>query len=368
MSLLVNILLKEYREGACVFMHINNESNINKVNNDQGEIYDVTIIGGGATGLFTAFYSGLRGMKTKVIEASKELGGKVTMGFPDKTISDIGGIKEITGQDLVKELVAQAKTFNPTIVCGQWITEMHHLKDGNFCLTSQTGETHHTRTIILAVGSGIIKPIQLEADGVEHYRHGNLYYAVDDFNQFINKQVVISGGGDSAVDWANALHSIAKSVTVIHRRDEFRAFENSVQKMKEQVNVLTPHTIKSLQGEGNHLTKVSLENLETGKTQHIEVDAVLVNHGFSSELGGIENWGLQTREGQILVNDAMETNIPGIFAAGDVVSYPNKLNLFVAGFTEGPMAINSANKYLNHEPAPMAMYSTHHEKLYELKK
>ena len=333
---------------------------------DEG-LYDVTIIGGGAIGLFTAFYSGLRGLKTKIIEASKELGGKVTMGFPEKTISDIGGIKEITGYNLVKELVAQAKTFDPTIICDQWISDLQKLEDGNFRLTSQTGEIHDTRTIVLAVGSGIIKPIQLEVDDVDAYENRSLHYAVGDYSPFADKNILISGGGDSAVDWANELHSIATSVTVVHRRDEFRAFEHSVQKMKEKVNVLTPYTVKSLQGKEGQLEQVTLENLETGTTKNIAVDALMVNHGFNGELGGIESWGLETCDGKIVVNNAMETNIPGIFAAGDVAMYPNKLSLFVAGFTEGPLAVNSINTYLNHSPDPMAMYSTHHEKLYEIK-
>ena len=347
-------------------MSKNKESKINIAYIDQEAVYDVTIIGGGAVGLFTTFYSGMRGLKTKLIEASRELGGKVTMGFPDKTISDIGGIKEITGQNLVKEPVKQAKTFDPTIVCGQFISDLQPLENGNFRLISQTGEVHETRTIILTLGSGLIRPMKLEVDGVEYDGYHNLHYTVEEYGQFADKNVLISGGGDSAVDWADELHSIAKNITVVHRRDEFRAFENSVQKMKEQVDVLTPYTIKDVQNEKNYLTQVTLENLETGKIRDIEVDALLVNHGFSSELGGIKNWGLEMSEGQILVNDAMETNIPGIFAAGDVVTYPNKLNLFVAGFTEGPMAINSANGYLNHSSEPMAMYSTHHEKLYEL--
>src|SRR5699024_9139336 len=138
-----------------------------------------------------------------------------------------------------------------------------------------------------------------------------------------------------------------------------------VQKMKKRVDVFTPYTIQGVLSEGDYLTRVTVEHLESGNTKEIEVDALLVNHGFSSELGGIKDWGLKTSEGQIHVNNAMETNLPGIFAAGDVVVYPNKLNLFVAGFTEGPMAINSANRYLNHSSEPMAMYSTHHEKLYE---
>lgn len=302
-------------------------------------LYDVTIIGGGAVGLFTTFYSGLRGLKTKLIEAGNEVGGKVTIGFPEKTISDIGGIPEITGAALVEQLVQQAKTFDPTIICGQWISEIRRLEDGSFRLKSYTGEIHETRTIILTVGNGTIQPIKLDVHGVEKFENNNLHYHVRDLQIFKDKRILISGGGDSAVDWANELDEIAEKVTVIHRRDEFRAFESSVQKMKKQVDVLTPYTIQQLSGEGKQIKQATLEHLETGRTENIEVDALLVNHGFTGDIGGINQWGLHMQDGQIVVNDAMETNIPGIFAAGDTVAYPNRLNLFVAGFTEGPVAV-----------------------------
>src|SRR5699024_4058318 len=170
---------------------------------------------------------------------------------------------------------------DPTILCGQWISDLQHV-DGIFQLTSHTGEIHYTRTIILALGNGIIQPNKLDVDDVELYENHNIYYAVDEFSQFKNKNVLMSGGGDSAVDWANELSSIAKNVTVNHRRDEFRAFENSVQKMKEQVDVLTPYAVRSLQGEEGNLKQVGLENLDTGKKQYTDVDALLVNHGFDS--------------------------------------------------------------------------------------
>src|SRR5699024_4417441 len=199
-----------------------------------------------------------------------EPGGEGTMSFPERTISDIGGIKEITGQNLVKELVKQAETFDPTIVCGQFISDVQPLQNGNFRLISQTGEIHETRTIILAVGNGLIKPMKLEIDGVECDEYNNLHYTVEEYSQFTDKNVLISGGGDSAVDWANELRSIAKNITVIHRRDEFRAFENNVQKMKEQAEVLTPYIIKEMQNEGAYLTQVTLEKLKTGKKRDKE--------------------------------------------------------------------------------------------------
>jgi len=348
-------------------MITNKENEVDKIDQAREDMYDVTIIGGGAVGLFTTFYSGMRGLKTKLIEASSELGGKITTGFPEKTIRDIGGITEITGINLVKELIQQAKTFDPTIICGQWISELKKLQDGTFKLISSKGDTHYTRTIILASGSGIIKPVKLSAQGASQFENSNLHYWIHDFDLFKDKHVLISGGGDSAVDWANELHTVAENITVVHRRDEFRAFETSVEKMKKQVNVLTPYTIQSIQGKANKIEQATIENLETGEIEEVRVDALLVNHGFSGEFGGIDNWGLMMEQNQIIVNDAMETNIPGVFAAGDVVTYNNKLNLLAAGFTEGPTAVNSISNYLNPASDPMGMFSTHHEVLHELK-
>lgn len=333
---------------------------------EERDLYDVIIIGGGAIGLFTAFYSGLRGLKTKLIEAGDALGGKVAIGFPDKIISDIGGLPEITGAGLIEQLVQQAKTFEPTIVCGQWVSDLQKTPEGHFRLTTETGEVHYTRSIILTIGSGIIKPLKLDVPGAVRFDNKGVHYLVESYNAFVGKHVLVSGGGDSAVDWANELYNIADSVTVVHRRNEFRAFETNIQKMKERVNMFTPYTIRNIKGK-DRIEGVTIGHLETGETQQLEIDVILVNHGFSEELGGIKDWGLTAENGKIEVNDAMETNIPGIFAAGDVVTYPNKLNLFVAGFTEGPMAVNSASRYVNPSAKSAAMYSTHHEKLHVLK-
>ncbi|MDQ0220824.1 NAD(P)/FAD-dependent oxidoreductase [Peribacillus cavernae] len=326
-------------------------------------LYDVTVIGGGPIGLFTTFYSGMRELKTKLIESSPDLGGKITMFYPEKMLRDIGGVLGITGADLVKQLEQQAKTFEPTIICGQLISDLQRNEDGTFLLTTSTGEIHHTKTIILTVGAGIFKPIKLDLSGAEFYENSNLHYSVDELETFRDKNVLISGGGNSAVDWANELISIAESITVIHRREEFGGHERHVANMKKMANILTPYELKELLGEENLIKQVIIKNLETGDRHTIEVDALVVNHGIQGDFGGINDWGLNLREERFVVNGAMETNIPGIFAAGDAVTYPNKLKLIAGGFREGPIAVNSAKKYLKPDSEPMSMYSTHHEKL-----
>ncbi|RFU69616.1 NAD(P)/FAD-dependent oxidoreductase [Bacillus sp. V59.32b] len=332
---------------------------------DQEGLYDVTVIGGGPIGLFTTFYSGMRNLKTKLIEAGSYLGGKITMFYPEKILRDIGGIPGIAGSAFVGQLIQQATTFEPTIVFGQRISDLKRMEDGTFLLTSETGEIHHTRTIIITIGAGIFKPIKLEVSGAEQYEAGQLHYSIDEICSFNDKRVLISGGGNSAVDWAHELLPVAKRVTVVHRRDDFGGHERHVSEMKTHADILTPFTIKDLIGKDGQIEAVVLEHVETGEIKTIKADEVVVNHGIRGDYGGIANWGLTMNEERIVVNGAMETNIPGIFAAGDAVTYPNKLKLIAGGLAEGPIALNSAKKYMDPAAESMAMYSTHHERLLE---
>lgn len=325
------------------------------------ERYDVTIIGGGPIGLFTAFYSGLRELKTKVIEFLPQLGGKVSFFYPEKIIRDIGGIPGIAGRDLINHLEQQANTFQPTIVLGQQVVGFERLADGNILLTGSSGEKHLTRTVILTTGMGIFETIKLDVDEAERFEGSNLHYSIENIDRFIGKRVIISGGGNAAVDWANELESIAASVTIIHRRHEFGGLESNVTKMRESsVNILTPFIIRKLHGE-NDIQKVTIEHIETGEIKEMEVDEVIVNHGFSIDLGPIKSWGMELEGGRIVVNGNMESSLPGVFAAGDAVIHPHKLRLIAGGFVEGPIALNSAKAYMDPDSEPMAMYSTHHK-------
>lgn len=327
------------------------------------ELYDVTIIGGGPIGMFTTFYSGMRNLKTKLIESRCELGGKTAMFYPEKILRDIGGIPAISGEALVKQLKQQSSTFHPTIEYNQLISDLTIQGDGTFCLRSTTGEVHKTRTIILTVGNGIFKPIKLEVDGCEQFENHSLHYGIQNLGQFKGKDVCISGGGNSAMDWANELHSIAKSIRVIHRRNEFSGHESSIVDMQNQTTIFAPYEITHISGEKQQLKTVTVRNKENHKRKVLFIDQLIVNHGIKGEQGGIENWGLQIENDRFVVNAAMETNIRGIFAAGDAVMYPSKLKLITGGFAEGPIALNSAKKYLDPHSPEMAMYSTHHEKL-----
>jgi ferredoxin/flavodoxin---NADP+ reductase len=328
------------------------------------KLYDVTIIGGGPVGLFTAFYCGMREMETKVIEFLPYLGGKVSYFYPEKMIRDIGGIPCISGENLVRQLEKQANTFEPTIVLKQQIVGLEKLSDGTFLLISHTGERHHTRSIILATGFGTLKSGKLNLADAEKYEGKNLHYTVERLNDFKDKHVLISGGGNSAVDWANELLPIAKKITVVHRRNEFSGLERNLSNLrKSSASIMTPYVLDSLHGKSERMTSVSLKNVETEENIEIEIDEVLVNHGYSIDLGPIKDWGLEFENGSIKVDSSMETSISGVFAVGDIASYQNKLHLIAGGFTEGPTAVNSAKAFIEPGKELKPIFSTNYEVL-----
>jgi thioredoxin reductase len=324
------------------------------------ELFDVTIIGGGPIGLFTAFYCGMREMKTKIIEFLPFLGGKVSYFYPEKTIRDIGGIPRITGMDLVTQLKEQANTFKPTIALGQQVVGIQRLHDGTFMLTSHNGDVHYTRTIILATGFGTLKSVKLALTNAENYEDGNLHYTVGALDVYKNKHVLISGGGNSALDWANELLPIAKQVTIVHRRNEFAGLECMITNIRcSGANIMTPCVLDALHGNAGMISSVTIRNLESDETIGVQVDEVLINHGFSIDLGPMNEWGLKIENGSVKVDGMMRSNIAGIFVAGDAANYRYKLPLIAGGFTEGPLAVNSAKAYLEPEKQLLPIYSTH---------
>ncbi|MFD0711519.1 NAD(P)/FAD-dependent oxidoreductase [Paenibacillus sp. GCM10027626] len=327
-------------------------------------IFDVTIIGGGPTGLFAAFYAGMREMKTKVIETAPFLGGKLPY-YREKFLYDIGGIAAITAGDLMKELEAQARTFDPVIVLSQLIVQMERRVDGTFCLTSNTGEKHYTRTVVIAIGGGTLVAQKLELPGAEQYEGCCLHYRAENVAHFRDKKVLISGGGDSAVDWALALAPIARFVGIVHRREEFRAHEGNVSKMKNaSIRLMSSCRLKEIYGNGERIERVAIEHLGTDESFALDIDEIIVSHGVKPDLGGIKNWGLEIEQNRIIVDAWMQTNIPGIFAAGDVVEYPGKLpGLIAGGFMEGPAAINRAKAYLEPDKEVKPIWSTDHAAL-----
>ncbi|MFA1821395.1 NAD(P)/FAD-dependent oxidoreductase [Virgibacillus oceani] len=322
------------------------------------KIYDVTIIGAGPAGLFTAFYGGMRQASVKIIESLPHTGGQLTALYPEKDIYDVAGFPKVRAQDLVDNLEEQANMFDSTIVLGQAIEKVERLEDGTFKLTSNTDETHFTKTIIITAGNGAFQPRRLGIDGCDQFEGINLHYHVNDMNRYKDQNIVLLGGGDSAVDWALMLEPIAKQVTLVHRRDKFRAHEHSVEKlMHSSVDVLTPYAPIDIVA-SDKIDQIILEEVKGDKKIELDVDSVLCNYGFVSKLGPIKDWGLEIEKNSIVVNTKMETNIPGIYAAGDISTFEGKVKLIATGFGEGPTAINNAKQYIDPKARLQPKHST----------
>ncbi|MCQ6561815.1 NAD(P)/FAD-dependent oxidoreductase [Paenibacillus mendelii] len=336
---------------------------------EQLELYDVTIIGGGPAGMYTAFYSGMRDLKTKLIEAKEELGGRMLI-YPEKMIWDVGGVPPILCEKLIAQLEQQAKTFDPTLVFGQQIMGLAKQPDGTYILEAASGEKHWTRTVVLAIGRGILKMAKLELEGAERYEVSNLHYTVQELEPFRGKRVLISGGGNSAVDWANELEPIASQVTVAHRRHQFGGHEKNIVRMKNSsVDVLTPYELSQLySSNGETIERVTLRHIETGDAHQLEVDEVIVNHGLKSDFSGIKDWGLNMDDWNVYVNSKLETNLPGIYGAGDFAYYDSKVNLIAGAFTDAALALNSAKLYMDPEAPRMAYVSSHNDRFKEKNK
>ncbi|MED4589706.1 NAD(P)/FAD-dependent oxidoreductase [Priestia flexa] len=321
------------------------------------QVYDITIIGGGPTGLFTAFYGGMRQASVKIIESLPQLGGQLSALYPEKYIYDVAGFPKIRAQELVNNLKEQMKQFNPTVALEQAVEKVEKQADGVFRLTTNS-EVHYSKTIIITAGNGAFKPRKIELENAKQFEKANLHYFVDDMNVFKGRKVLVCGGGDSAVDWSLMLEPIAEQVTLTHRRDKFRAHEHSVEQLKNsKVDIKTPYIPVEFIGE-DRITQVVLENTKGEEKIVVDVDDVIVNFGFVSSLGPIKEWELELEKNTIVVNSKQETNIPGIYAAGDICTYEGKVKLIVAGFGEGPTAVNNAKAYIDPKARLQPMHST----------
>lgn len=314
---------------------------------DSHAITDLTIVGGGPAGLFGAFYAGLRRMTVRVMDSLGILGGQLTTLYPEKYIYDVAGFPRVLAKDLARHLIDQALQFEPIVSLGQQVHELLYDEAQRiYSITSQQGE-HRSRTILIAAGIGSFQPRRLELAGIERFEGRQLHYFVHDLSVFAGTRVLIVGGGDSAVDWANTLEPIAASVTLIHRRDKFRAHEDSVAKlMAGRCRVLTFHELNALHGD-ERLVAATLYDTRSSTKEMVDVDHILVNIGFQNTLGPIADWGLDLEGNAIKVDTTMRTNRPGIFAAGDIVTYEGKLKLIATGFAEACTAVNYAKTYID---------------------
>lgn len=316
------------------------------------EIFDLTIIGAGPTGIFAAFYAGLRGMRTKIIEALPEPGGQLAVLYPEKLIYDVPGHPKILAKDLVVQLMQQVALFQPEFTFGVSIETLTRVTAGDeevWRLGASTG-AFLARTVIISSGIGAFTPNRLDRPGIDAFEGRGVYYFVKDKRPFRGKRLLIVGGGDTAVDWCLNLKDWASEITLIHRRDEFRAHEASLTALRmAEIPMLTHWELKRVHGT-DEVTGVTIFENRTGEERDLAVDAVLINIGFKASLGAIGSWGVELADVRhIRVDGFMETNLPGVFAAGDIAAVDGSepLNLIVTGFAQAAIAANAARRAID---------------------
>lgn len=318
----------------------------------QSDIRDVTIIGGGPVGLFAAFYAGLRGVSCRIIDALPQLGGQLMALYPEKYVFDVGGLPRILAKDLANNMIEQGTQFGPEVILESEVTALTR-RDDVIAVETRNGE-YLTKTVVITAGKGALNPRVLECPGWEELSGGGtgIHTHVHQPEDFRDRRVLIVGGGDSAVDWALGLQGIAREITLIHRRDQFRAHRASVDEMNKlsaegKLTILTPYEVEDIGGDGGCVCSATLLNNETKERKPIDVDSVIALLGFKPDLGPIATWGLDLDRNTIKVTSLMETNLPGVYAAGDVVKYPGKLELIATGYGEAAIAVNNAVHFVN---------------------
>jgi len=323
---------------------------------------DILIIGAGPTGLFAVFEAGLLKLKCHIIDALPQPGGQLAELYPKKPIFDIPGFPEVLAGDLVTNLMEQIKQFQPGFTLGERAETIEKLEDGTFIVTTDQGTKHHANSVAIAGGLGSFEPRKPLIEDIEFYEDKGVKYFVKNPEEFRNKRVVIAGGGDSALDWSVFLADVASEVTLIHRRNEFRGALDSVDKVQElknegKIKLITPAEVVGLNGSEN-LESIDIE--ENGAHRKIETDYFIPLFGLSPKLGPIANWGLEIEKNAIKVDNALDyqTNIPGIYAIGDVNIYPGKLKLILCGFHEATLMCQSVYQRMNPGKKYVMKYTT----------
>ncbi|QFZ55101.1 NAD(P)/FAD-dependent oxidoreductase [Oceanihabitans sp. IOP_32] len=323
---------------------------------------DILIIGAGPTGLFTVFEAGLLKLKCHLIDALPQPGGQCSEIYPKKPIYDIPGFPEILAGDLTKNLLEQGKQFEPGFTLGERAETIEKLDDGTFVVTTNKGTKHHAPVVAIAGGLGSFEPRKPQIDRISDFEDKGIEYFIKNPEIYSGKKVVVSGGGDSALDWSIFLADIASQVTLIHRRHEFRGALDSVEKVRElkllgKINLITPAEVTKLHGT-DKLEAVTV--LKEGVEQKLETDHFIPLFGLSPKLGPIANWGLEIEKNAIKVDNSLnyQTNIPGIFAIGDVNTYPEKLKLILCGFHEATLMCQAAYRIINPGKRYVLKYTT----------
>ena len=311
----------------------------------QNALRDITIIGGGPAGLFALFYAGMRGVSAQIVDALPLPGGQLTALYPEKYIFDVAGFPKVLTKDLVRALVEQASQFGEPVHGNQQVTALE-AHGGQFVLVTET-DRFPTRALVIAAGIGAFSPRRLPQACAEPWYGRGVYDRVTDPEAFAGKRVVIIGGGDSAFDWAHQLAGRSASVTLVHRSDRFRAHAATVLAVQEAVRrgdtaMYTFHELYDIVADDGRIVALDLKDLKAKSITRISADVVLPMLGFVSDLGPLAEWGLRLENDEVVVNSMMETGRDGIWAAGDITTYPGKLKLIATGFAEAATAVNQA--------------------------
>jgi len=331
---------------------------------------DAVIIGAGPVGLFQVFELGLLEIKAHVIDSLPEAGGQCIELYPDKPIYDIPAIPVCTGRELTNNLLKQIEPFGAQFHLGQEVTQLEKQSDGRFLIGTSKGNQFLSKTVFIAGGVGAFQPRTLKLDGIEAFEGKQVFYSVKHPDQFNGKKIVICGGGDAALDWALHFADKAASVTLIHRRDDFKAAPASIAKMRElcknkQMQLLIGQ-VTSYEVQNDQITKIVVTDIDS-QDQKIEVDDLLIFFGLSPKLGPIADWGLDIDRKQVTVDtEKFQTSIPGIYAVGDINVYPGKKKLILSGFHEAALAAFAAAAYLNPEKPIQLQYTTTSPKLHKV--
>jgi thioredoxin reductase (NADPH) len=323
---------------------------------------DVLIIGAGPCGLFAVFELGLLDMKVHLVDILDKVGGQCAELYPEKPIYDIPAIPYITGQGLCEALMAQVKPFGPTFHLTEMVETIEKIGDPLFRLTTDQGKIFEAKIVVIAAGGGSFQPKRPPVPGIEAYEGTSVHYAVRKMDVFRDKRLLIVGGGDSALDWTLNLAPIAKRVTLMHRRDQFRAAPDSVNKMKalvaEKKMDFVLGQVTGLEGPGGQLT-AALAKPDKGDPYRVECDVMLPFFGLTMKLGPVASWGVKLDDDLIPVDTAtFESNVPGIFAIGDINTYPGKLKLILSGFHEAALMAQKAYHYVYPEKRLVFQYTT----------
>lgn len=330
------------------------------MSNNGGKIHDMAIIGAGPVGLYATYYAGLRDMNVLLLESLGQLGGQLSALYSKKYIYDVAGYPKVLAEDLIENLVQQAKQHSPEIHLAEKVSELRVDEENPIELISEKNNHFYAKSVLLCAGVGAFMPRKLDLQDAVQLENRGLHYFVKDPGVFRDKRLLIIGGGDSALDWSLTLQDYTKELTHIHMLKQFQAHEDSVIKLmqSEKINVQIHSQLKEIHGE-NHVEKVTIVNNVEGSEETIEIDEILCFIGYITNLGPIKNWGLEIVGNAVKVNEKMETNFPGVYGAGDIVWHPAKIKLITTGFGDAATAVNNAKHFINPKARVFPGHSSH---------